>query len=105
MFYQLSIENRFANDKIKVNFILKKKLAKKKFQVKLSTRKEIFSMIFIDDETIAFIYSEQSIWIWDLKTEDNVTLLLDLEKGFELNDQIISINYSSKKSFFHLLKF
>lgn len=57
-------------------------------------------MIFIDAETIAICYSEQSIWIWNLKTEDSAILSLNTEKGFELFDQILCISYSPKKGTF-----
>ncbi|KAI1719975.1 intraflagellar transport protein [Ditylenchus destructor] len=82
MFYELAVEGRLANDKVKV---------------KLSGKHEHFSMIGIDYEIIAICYGEREIRVWDLENEDNAAFGLSTDKGYDTNEQIICLSYSSKK--------
>uniref|UniRef100_A0A914H1B1 Intraflagellar transport protein 140 n=1 Tax=Globodera rostochiensis TaxID=31243 RepID=A0A914H1B1_GLORO len=83
MFYQLAIEGKLANDKIKV---------------KLGATSKHFQMLRVDAHTVAFCYGDREIRVWDLETEDSAILRLSAEKGFEHSDeQMLMLSYSSKK--------
>uniref|UniRef100_A0A915CSH0 Anaphase-promoting complex subunit 4-like WD40 domain-containing protein n=1 Tax=Ditylenchus dipsaci TaxID=166011 RepID=A0A915CSH0_9BILA len=67
------------------------------FLVKLSGRPDCFSMIRIDAGLIVLCYGEREIRVWDLQNEDSAILTLSTEKGYDTNDQIVCLSYSSKK--------
>lgn len=83
LFYQLIVDNKRANEKIRI---------------KLAGKKEHYKMIFLDDQVIAVCYGEREMRIWDLKTNDNSLFRLQNEKGYSDNDLIICLSFSAKKS-------
>uniref|UniRef100_A0A914DW40 Anaphase-promoting complex subunit 4-like WD40 domain-containing protein n=1 Tax=Acrobeloides nanus TaxID=290746 RepID=A0A914DW40_9BILA len=82
MFYQITVEGTKATEKIRV---------------KLTGKREQFSMIQIDSDTIALCYGERDIRIWDLKNEDNALFRLTSEKGYGSTENVICLSYSPKK--------
>lgn len=65
--------------------------------MKLNGKPENFSMLRIDSSTIAICYGEKDIRVWDLKNQDSSILRLTQEKGFDSNEIIHCLSYSSKK--------
>lgn len=85
LFYQLTVDNKRTNEKIRI---------------KLAGKKEYFKILLIDEETIGICYGEREIRIWDLSTNDNALFRLQNDKGYSEKDFIICLSFSPRKSNF-----